>query len=172
MNVAGLRYESGREMPPRMQELYAVQEVAKMISDGQLTKEEGLERITPQPPMAAAPLQGSQEERIFAEAMPPCNDGEDRRKLRDAWEGFVREKVYRDIRRNMYVMGQFPLAIIVGGEYQYAFLCDTQDIQLTTDGEKLWRGVPIIACGRHNKVSVVWAMDDIDLPKPPEGGFL
>ena len=168
----GLRYQTGREMPPGMQELYAVQEVAKMISDGQLTKEEGLERITPQPPMAAAPLQGSQEERISTEAMPPWNDGEARGKLIDAWEGFVREKVYRDIQRNIYVTGQFPLAIIVGGEYQYAFLCDAKDLQLTADGGSLWRGIPIIACGRHNKVSVVWAMDDIDLPKPPEGGFL
>ena len=154
------------------------------MPDEELTKEEGLERITPQPPMAAAPLQGSQGEWI---ATPVCalarNDGEGRggamardgveysRALRESWMEVVRAKVYRDIQRNIYVTGQFPLAIIAGGEYQYAFLCDTQDLQLTTDGGRLWRGVPIIACGRHNKVSVVWVMEDIDLPEPPEGGF-
>ena len=181
----GLRYQTGREMPPGMQELYAVQEVAKMIADGQVTKEEGREKITPQSPAATAPLQGSQGEWIAA---PVCalarNDGVGRggtmardgveynRALRESWMEVVQAKVYRDIQRSVFTMGLFPVAIIVGGEYQYAFLCDAQGLQLTTDGGRLWRGVPIIACGRHNKVSVVWAMEDIDLPKPPEGGYL
>lgn len=86
-----------------------------------------------------------------------------------AWAGYIRAKTYRDIQRWMYVTGQVPQAIIVGGEYQYAFMDDAREIQRITDGGVLWRGVPLIRSGARAKVSVVWSMEDLELPQPPKG---
>lgn len=84
------------------------------------------------------------------------------------WATAVRMKVHNDIQREIYISGQFPQAIIVGGEYQYAFIADRQEFQLTAEGGYLWRGIPLIRSGAHNKVSVVYAMEDIVVPLPPE----
>lgn len=102
---------------------------------------------------------------------PACNDSVRRmdNQAFGAWANYIRAKVYRDIQRSMYVTGEFPLAIIAGGEYQYVFMCDGKETQRAVDGSILWRGVPIIRCGAYNKVSVVWSMEDISLPQPDGG---
>lgn len=84
------------------------------------------------------------------------------------WATAVRAKVHNDIQREIYISGQFPQAIIVGGEYRYVFFADDRELQCTVDGGHLWRGVPLIRSGAHNKVTVVWAMEDIAVPPPPE----
>ena len=84
------------------------------------------------------------------------------------WAKAVRAAVNRHIQRGICVTGDVPKAIIVGGEYQYVFLCDREDLRHTADGGCLWRGVPVIRSGRHNKVSVVWTMEDIIVPPPME----
>lgn len=91
------------------------------------------------------------------------------KQLFSAWSELVKAKVYRDIQREMYISGSFPEAIIAGGEYQFAFIEDTREIQHTVDGGYLWRGVPLIMCGAVNGVKVIWHMEDIDLPEPPKG---
>ena len=85
------------------------------------------------------------------------------------WAGLVRAKAYRDIQRSIFVTGQFPQAILAGGEYYQAFRYDIAEIQLTTDGGVLWRGVPLIRI-TGNKTMVVWAMEEMTLPQPVEGG--
>lgn len=85
-----------------------------------------------------------------------------------AWAKAVKAAVNRHIQRGIPVTGDIPKAIIVGGEYQYVFLCDCEDLQLKADGGYLWRGIPVIRSGRHDKVTVVWAMEDIAVPEPPE----
>ena len=87
-----------------------------------------------------------------------------------AWAKNIRDIVYRDIRTIMYETGKIPKAIIAGGEYQYAFMDEHMELQLTADGGMLWRGVPLIRSGAVNKVKVVFDMHDLDLPQPPKDG--
>ena len=81
-----------------------------------------------------------------------------------AWAGCVRSKTYRDVQERIYVTGQTPEAIIVGGEYRLAFMDDYREIQRTPDGGLLWRGVPLIRGGPVDKVLVVWNMEALELP--------
>ena len=86
-----------------------------------------------------------------------------------SWAGLVRASAYRDLQREMYVSGNFPQAILAGGECYQAFRYDDREIQLTTDGGVLWRGVPLIRI-TGNKAMVVWAMEEMTLPQPVEVG--
>lgn len=90
------------------------------------------------------------------------------RMLFSTWANLVKAKVDKDICEGIYVTGEAPAAIIAGGEYQYVFMTDHEEIQLTTDGNTLWRGVPLFRCGRVNGVKVVWAMEDVEVPEPPK----
>ena len=85
------------------------------------------------------------------------------------WANYIKAIVYRKIQKCIFVTGQYPQAIIAGGEYQYAFVDVAREIQRTTDGGILWRGIPLIRSGPHAKVSVVWNMEDLNLPQPPKG---
>ena len=84
------------------------------------------------------------------------------------WADRVKDTVYSYIKRRMYMNGEFPAAIIAGGEYQYVFMDNPREIQLTTCGMMLWRGVPLIRCGGLSKVIVAWNMEEIKLPEPPK----
>lgn len=76
--AGGLRYQTGRQMPPGMQELYAVQELVKQMSDGLIDTNSAKTRIkeilekpdTTQPHVAA----GSQVEQIATAAAQPRKD--------------------------------------------------------------------------------------------------
>ena len=85
------------------------------------------------------------------------------------WADRVKNTVYQNIKRRMYMTGEFPASIIAGGECQYVFMDNPMEIQYTSDGNMLWRGVPLIRCGGHNKVIVAWNMEEIELPQPPNG---
>ena len=85
-----------------------------------------------------------------------------------AWADRVKNTVYHDIQRRMYMNGEFPAAIIAFGECQYVFMDNPMEIQYTTSGMMLWRGVPVIRSGGHKKVIVVWNMEEIKLPESKE----
>ena len=85
-----------------------------------------------------------------------------------SWAGLVRETAYRDIQREIYVSGNFPQAILAGGEYYQAFRYDHNEIQMTTDGGVMWRGIPLIRI-TGNRVMVAWVLEEMILPKPGEG---
>lgn len=85
------------------------------------------------------------------------------------WAKNVREALYRNIQTRAYMTGEYPDAILSGGEYAYAIMDDYRDIQHTTDGGYLWRGIPLIRCGGLNCVKLVWKMDDVALPESPKG---
>ena len=85
------------------------------------------------------------------------------------WSDRVKDTVYQNIKRRMYMTGEFPAAIIAGGECQYVFMDNPGELTRTTDGMTLWLGVPLIRCGGESKVIVAWNMEEIKLPEPPKG---
>ena len=85
-----------------------------------------------------------------------------------SWAGLVTATAYRDIQREIFVSGNFPQAVLAGGEYYQAFRYDYKEIQLTTDGDILWRGIPLIRI-TGNRAKVVWSMEDMTLPKIDQG---
>lgn len=84
------------------------------------------------------------------------------------WADRVKDTVYQNIKRRMYMTGEFPAAIIASGECQYVFMDNPGEIQYTSDGMMLWRSVPLIRCVGDNKVIVAWNMEEIKLPEPPK----
>ena len=86
------------------------------------------------------------------------------------WADRVKDMVYQNIKRRMYMTGKFPAAIIACGECQYVFMDSPMEIQYTSDGMMLWRGVPVFRSGGHNKVIVAWDMEEIKLPEPLKEG--
>jgi len=86
-----------------------------------------------------------------------------------AWSRYVKSDLLDYIHNHTLIKGEYPEAIIAGGEYMHAIMADPMDIQFTIDGGYLWRGIPFIRCSGLNGVKLVWRMDDVILPEPPKG---
>lgn len=84
------------------------------------------------------------------------------------WAKNVRETLYHNIQMNIYRTGEYPEAIIAGGEYAYAIMDDYKDIQHTVNGGYLWRGISFFRCSGLNGVKLVYKMCDVDLPPVEE----
>ena len=85
------------------------------------------------------------------------------------WANYIKAIICRKVQECIFVTGEYPKAIIAGGEYQYVFMDNREEIERTIDGGMLWRGIPLIRSGALEKVQVVWNMEEVDLPQPPKG---
>lgn len=85
------------------------------------------------------------------------------------WAKTVRATLRGKIHEYLCHTGEYPEAIIAGGEYAYAIMEDRRDFYHVADGSYLWCGIPFLRCGSVQKVKIVEKMADVDLPDVPKG---
>lgn len=84
-----------------------------------------------------------------------------------AWAKIIRETIWKAIKDVIYQKGEYPEAIIAGGEYAYAIMDDVREIHRTADGGYLWRGITFLRCSAVQEVKIIYDMADVSLPDPP-----
>lgn len=85
------------------------------------------------------------------------------------WASKVRATLRRKIHEYVCYTGEYPEAIIAGGEYAYAIMDDRREFSHSVDGRDLWSGIPFLRCGAIPKVKIITKMVDVDLPDVPKG---
>lgn len=84
------------------------------------------------------------------------------------WTAAVRAQLQRAIHEYVARTGEYPVAILAGGEYVVAIHRDPERRNFyTVDDTPVWRGIPFVRCSLINKVVLVGNMEEIALPPVP-----